>query len=986
MKKLVLVLLIVFAFALLSAQLSEWKWAVQAGAAGDDRGNSLTRDASGNLYVAGSFEYSVTFGATTLTSHGSSDFFLAKMDPLGNWLWAISAGGDSLDYATGVEVDAAGNIYVSGGFGSTASFGPFNYTASGYTDPFVAKLDSQGNWLWVKRASSSYAAYGFVSLDPQGNVWFSGIYSGITQFGTINLIASVYDIFVCKLDNDGNWLWVRRVNGPGHDQAGNCIFDAAGNAYICGDFMNSLNFGNLNIQAQGSQQSFVAKVDPDGVWQWAVSYDSVSYQSGHDLVLDHNGDLRICGELWGTCSFGNTTLTSYGSSDLFIARLSTDGTWLDAIQVGSPAQETTSALTAAADGLYFSGYFYTQLSFGPFTLSPAAANSYFIAKLSNTGDWLWANAWSGTGYSRVFDSCADNVGNAYLTGCFTGTQTLGSFTLTTGTTENILLAKIGSPSYPVVTVAGQVVGNVPPLAGLPGVAISLSGPANYSVTTSTDGSFTFSGVNSHEVYILSCNAPGFDPLSLVVEVNTDYIGLGTLVLYETCYPPASVSAAIEGMNAAVSWTVPRDLAGYQLWRLSAGDEQNENAWTLLTPNPISGLSFLDTGWDPLPYGNYRWAVKAVYFGGRLSPPAFSNVILNHAHLGTVAGTVVDAQNEAIPQVSLRSGEFFSQSGLDGSFSLMLPEGAHLLRFSHPCFAAQTMEVQITTAQTTVTDLQLSASNLLLSEDFEAYPEFSLSCLPWILNDVDQDPSQLLPGYDYPNGTLPSAFMIFAPAGTIPPLTTFEAHSGTKFAASLAGQMLGNNDWLISPLKSGGGTLSFWARSFSAAGGLEMFRVGVSAGGTEPGDFTFISGAQVIQAPQQWTEFSYSLADWQDQDIRIGINCVSYRNRMFCLDDISVTASDAAADPVLTPAISALETTPNPFRDEARISFRLSRSAHCQLSVYNVRGQLVSQLVNGLLPAGTSTLIWTGMDSRGRKVSPGIYLFRLQSGQITLNSR
>jgi hypothetical protein len=983
-KKLIPVLFILGLCGLLCAQAADWKWGVQAGGSGADEGGAITRDRYGNVYVAGAFENSVSFGGTVLNSMGSSDFFLAKMDPSGNWLWAISAGGDSLDCASEVEVDTAGNIYISGWFGGTATFGAYSLTAQGYSDTFAAKLDSSGNWLWVRQIVSSYAVYGFLHLDLQGNVWLTGVYSGATLFGAALLHSSVYDIFVCKLDNAGNWLWVTRIHGPSLDLYTGAVVGADGNAYLCGNYTNSLNFGSVQLQAQANQQSFVAMIDPDGNCQWAMNFNSASYQYCSSIALDNSGGVMVSGELHNSCIFGNTTLTSYGTDDIFIARLSTQGEWMYAVQVGTASQEYPYSMCSAQDGTYICGLFSSDLSFGDHNITYVPSNSFFIAKLSNTGVWLWAKAWSGTGYLQISAMVGDNVGNAILTGGFYGTQTLGTINLNCEMPGNIFVAKIGSLSLPEIAVSGRIVGNASPQTGISGVGITLSGVADYAATTAADGGFSFAGVLSHEVYALNCSIQGFDPLSAVVEANSTNISLGDLIINETCYAPAGIQAAVEGINASISWTAPRDLTGYQLWRLNAGCEADTSSWIPLTPSPITHYTYLDTGWDLLPYGTYCWAVKAVYYGGRYSPPVFSNSILNYAHQGTVEGIVTGSQGEPVSSVSVRCGSLFTQSGIDGSFSLLVSEGTHQLHISHPCYAAETVEVQVVTAQATIADMQMNPSDLLLSEDFEIYPEFSLSCPPWVVQDVDQETNQMLPGYSYPNGDITSSFLIFAPEATIPPLTTIEAHSGSQFAASLAGQMLGNNDWLISPVIRGGGTLSFWARSFSSTNSLEMFRVGVSTGGTETADFAFISGNQVVLAPVQWTEFTYSLANWHDQDIRIGFNCVSYLKRMFCLDDIAVSGSDAVSDPGAAPVISAFSAAPNPFTKSARISFNLDKQTHCSAGIYNLRGQMVKLLVDEKLASGVNYLVWDGKDNNGHDIAPGVYLCRLSCGEVFQN--
>jgi len=124
-----------------------WLWAVQSVGTSEDHGRGIAVDGAGNACVTGLFVGTVTFGSHTLTSNGTGfdgfDIFVAKLDPSGNWLWAVNAGGIRYDWGIGIAVDGAGNAYVTGDFEGTATFGSHTLTASGgYWDKdiFVAKL------------------------------------------------------------------------------------------------------------------------------------------------------------------------------------------------------------------------------------------------------------------------------------------------------------------------------------------------------------------------------------------------------------------------------------------------------------------------------------------------------------------------------------------------------------------------------------------------------------------------------------------------------------------------------------------------------------------------------------------------------------------------------------------------------------------------------------------------------------------------------
>ncbi len=120
----------------IDAQTPDWLWAISAGGTGDNRTESISIDASGNILVAGRFSSpSIAFGATTLNNTGigaSTDIFIVKYDPSGTVLWAKSAGGNNFERAECVSTDASGNILIAGYFQSPSiTFGTITLTKEG---------------------------------------------------------------------------------------------------------------------------------------------------------------------------------------------------------------------------------------------------------------------------------------------------------------------------------------------------------------------------------------------------------------------------------------------------------------------------------------------------------------------------------------------------------------------------------------------------------------------------------------------------------------------------------------------------------------------------------------------------------------------------------------------------------------------------------------------------------------------------------------
>ena len=202
-RQLLILVFLLFSF-LLFAQTPDWQWATQAGGNSYDQGSGIAIDDNGSSYVTGTFRSTATFGSYSLTSSGSSDIFVAKMDANGNWLWAKQAGGISCDYGYGITTDDNGNSYVTGCFADTATFGSYSLTSSGSSDIFVAKMDANGNWQWATNAGGiNYDTGDGIAIEDNGNSYVTGLFGGTITFGSYSLTGSgSFDIFVAKLGND----------------------------------------------------------------------------------------------------------------------------------------------------------------------------------------------------------------------------------------------------------------------------------------------------------------------------------------------------------------------------------------------------------------------------------------------------------------------------------------------------------------------------------------------------------------------------------------------------------------------------------------------------------------------------------------------------------------------------------------------------------------------------------------------------------------
>jgi hypothetical protein len=179
------------------------KWVKTMGGRNNDYSNAISLDGNGNIYITGEFKDTTYFGSTMLTNGNNDDWFLAKYDNTGNFIWAKQAHvtGSIITGAT-VSSDANGNIYAAGGFSGTATFGTFTVTATTATDLFVVRYDSNGNCIGIEQAGNSVYGSAKIISDNTGGFHIAGVFKDTTSFGSYQISSynGSDDVFVARHD------------------------------------------------------------------------------------------------------------------------------------------------------------------------------------------------------------------------------------------------------------------------------------------------------------------------------------------------------------------------------------------------------------------------------------------------------------------------------------------------------------------------------------------------------------------------------------------------------------------------------------------------------------------------------------------------------------------------------------------------------------------------------------------------------------------
>jgi hypothetical protein len=355
--------------------------------------------------------------------------------------WAKNMGGSLNTIGNSIAVDNLGNIYTAGSFDGVADFDPSNLstanlTSAGKEDIFITKFNNKGEFIWAKQIGSTGAdLVHHLKLDGAGNPYITGSFEGTVDFdpnaavNTISAIGSA-DIFVAKLDINGNFVWAKNFGGPQEDKG--IALDIQGTSIVCtGYYRDTINFDNTLTTAKhsskGSADVYIAKFDLLGNYLWSKAIGGSSDEEGKSVSIDKSGNVLVTGFFNGSVDFDPSSSDYYRAADaardIYILKLDKNGLFKYVKVVGGKGFDGgQTILTDAVNNIYTVGYFSNNVDFDPGVgdayISSGTASSIFIQKLDSNGLFQWAKNFNAsiTAYSQ--SAALDPLGNIYVIGYF----------------------------------------------------------------------------------------------------------------------------------------------------------------------------------------------------------------------------------------------------------------------------------------------------------------------------------------------------------------------------------------------------------------------------------------------------------------------------------------------------------------------------------------------------------------------------------------
>jgi len=556
----------------------DFGFALGAGGRGSDDGRAVAADVDGNAYVTGSFQGTVDFdpgtGTANLTSEGKQDVFVAKYDPTGALVWARSFGAGHNDRAYGIAVADDGSVYTTGSFRRTVDFDP---------GPARHMLSSNGG----------------------------------------------DDIFVSKLDSDGNFLWARHMGGKGSDVGCDIAVDGDGNAHTTGSFHKKADFdpgnGTFKLKSAGGTDVFVSKLDAAGNFVWARSLGATRNDRGHGIAVGDDGCVYTTGSFRKTVDFdpgpGTYELKSAGSGDVFVSKLSAEGDFLGTRRMGGKGEDAGRDIAVGGDNsVFITGEFRKTADFDPgeetHNLTSRGKSDAFVCRLDPAGNLAWARQFGGKAKDKGFAIALGEDGSVFTTGSFRRTADFdpgpGRFHLASAGKTDVFVSRLDSAGN--FGWAGRMGGAKSDV----GYGIAAAGDGGVYTTGSFrrtadfdpgDGTFNLTAAHKRDIFVtrLQCIQPPFVCPAPLPWSNIDTI---SIVFSEQADVEAG-DLALSGVN------VDDYIAGYGLSSFSYDSTTFIATWTLADPIDTDNLLIQ---LDGLP------SVEYVLVSGSAWVPAFLDAL------------------------------------------------------------------------------------------------------------------------------------------------------------------------------------------------------------------------------------------------------------------------------------------------------------------------------------------------------------------------
>ncbi len=378
----------------------QYEWVTVKGSPTTDRQFAVSLGPADHSYTTG---YGLIIFPFNRTALHQWDALTIRYRPNGNVAWGRAMDGDVYSEGRDIAVDQDGNSYTVGFLKTQGWWDTDTLFGHGLEDAFIVKFDSTGGFQWAKYFGGTMDDEGLtVDVDPGGNIWMGGYFEGTANFGSTALVSSGgKDAFVAKLDPNGNILFVNQFPGSGDAEIYRLKLSEDGDCYFAGNFEGNVTIGSQNYTSVDLTDIFYGKMDAAGAITWSKVAGGLDLDAVQDIALDDEENIYFGGYFFGGINWQSSSIQSAGFDDAFFAKTDSNGT-LILLECSHYAMESRGIFGVAADpaqNMILTGRYAQRIEFGTDTFySQSNSSDAFIAKYATRNQSVAITEVDGTPY------------------------------------------------------------------------------------------------------------------------------------------------------------------------------------------------------------------------------------------------------------------------------------------------------------------------------------------------------------------------------------------------------------------------------------------------------------------------------------------------------------------------------------------------------------------------------------------------------------
>ncbi|MGC1515842.1 MAG: hypothetical protein WA810_09735 [Maribacter sp.] len=389
----------------------ELEWIKNFGGSGEETAQAIVKTTDGGYALLG-FTNSVD-GDVTDKDVPVNDYWLLKLDSVGNLEWNKTYGGSKDDRGQGLVQTLDGGYALTGYAMSDDGDGTLN---NGFHDNWIVKVDPLGILEWQ-------SSYGFSGHDHSydilqtvdGGFFFTGFLDitsaradGNTEKRDGFTSHGVGEFWGTKIDEEGSVQWRGYFGGTNNDRA-HAVVQADDGGFVMAGFTESDDF---DISAtNGSYDFWLVKVDVFGNLIWEQSFGGSGIEVSYDIAKTQDGGFVVVGNTFST---DGDISTNHGESDVWLVKVDAGGNLLWERTYGGARFDLAQAVVQSKDG----GFLMTGNSKSEDldTTGNVGENDIWIIKTNQVGDLVWQQSYGGTGIDFGFDLVETHDGGIMVVG------------------------------------------------------------------------------------------------------------------------------------------------------------------------------------------------------------------------------------------------------------------------------------------------------------------------------------------------------------------------------------------------------------------------------------------------------------------------------------------------------------------------------------------------------------------------------------------